>query len=105
VTGLARAEDEDFVRGLGADFTTRADPGWDAVADGAVMQERGLALVRDGGTFVGVQPQAGPAVERGISVEAVATQPDGRRQGRDTRSLRAQALRPSAASRQSVSTA
>ena len=58
VTGLARAEDEDFVRGLGADFTTRAEPGWDAVADGGVLQEQGLALVRDGGTFVGVQPSA-----------------------------------------------
>jgi NADPH:quinone reductase-like Zn-dependent oxidoreductase len=77
VTGLARAEDEEFVRSLGADFTTEADPGWDAVADGAVMQERGLALVRDGGAFVGVQPQATPAIERGITVEAVATRPDG----------------------------
>ncbi len=79
VTGLARAEDEEFVRSLGADFTTEADPGWDAVADGAVMQERGLALVRDGGAFVGVQPQATPPADRGITVEAVATHPDGRR--------------------------
>jgi len=31
VTGLARAQDETFVRGLGADFTTQATPGWDAV--------------------------------------------------------------------------
>jgi NADPH:quinone reductase-like Zn-dependent oxidoreductase len=54
-TGLARATDEKFVRGLGADFTTEATPGWDAVADGAVLQERGVALVRDGGLFVGVQ--------------------------------------------------
>jgi NADPH:quinone reductase-like Zn-dependent oxidoreductase len=79
VTGLARAEDEEFVRSLGADFTTEADPGWDAVADGAVMQERGLALVRDGGIFVGVQPQATPTAERGITARAVATHPDGRR--------------------------
>jgi len=43
VTGLARAEDEDFVRSLGAGFTTNAEPGWDAVADGAVMQEQALA--------------------------------------------------------------
>ena len=61
VTGLARAEDEEFVRSLGADFTPHAEPGWDAVADGAVLQERGLALVRDGGAFVGVQPSAEPA--------------------------------------------
>jgi len=78
VTGLARAEDETFVRGLGADFTTRAEPGWDAVADGAVLQEEGLALVRDGGTFVGVQPSAPPPAERGVTVTAVTAHPDGR---------------------------
>lgn len=76
VTGLARAEDEEFVRGLGADFTTRAEPGWDAVADGAVLQEQGLALVRDGGRLVGVQPSNEPAAERGIAVDAVTTHPD-----------------------------
>ena len=41
VTGLARAEDEEFVRSLGADFTTHAEPGWDAVADGAVAAGAG----------------------------------------------------------------
>lgn len=79
VTGLARAEDEEFVRSIGADFTTRAEPGWDAVADGAVLQERGLRLVRDGGAFVGVQPGAEPAAERGITVAAVVAHPDGPR--------------------------
>jgi NADPH:quinone reductase-like Zn-dependent oxidoreductase len=79
VTGLARAEDEAFVRGLGVDFTTDATPGWDAVADAAVLQERGLALVRDGGRFVGVRPGAAPEAERGISVAVVETVPDGRR--------------------------
>jgi NADPH:quinone reductase-like Zn-dependent oxidoreductase len=79
VTGLARAADEQFVRGLGAGFITHAEPGWDAVADAAVLQERGLALVRDGGIFVGVQPNAKPASERGITVEAIATYPDGSR--------------------------
>ncbi|MCC5576695.1 NADP-dependent oxidoreductase [Microtetraspora sp. AC03309] len=81
VTGLARAEDEEFIRGLGAEFTTRAEPGWDAVADGAALQERGLALVRDDGIFVGVQPSARPAVERGITVHAVVAHPDGARLG------------------------
>ena len=76
VTGLARAEDEDFVRGLGAGFTTHAEPGWDAVADGAVMQEKALALVRDGGAFVGVQPSAKLPTERGIRVNAVMVHPD-----------------------------
>jgi NADPH:quinone reductase-like Zn-dependent oxidoreductase len=79
VTGLARAQDEDFVRGLGADFTAEAAPGWDAVADGAVLQEQGVALVRDGGIFVGVQPSATPAEERGVTVQVVVTQPDGAR--------------------------
>ena len=49
VTGLARAEDEAFVRSLGVDFIAEASSGWDAVADGGVLQERGVALVRDGG--------------------------------------------------------
>ena len=81
VTGLARAEDEEFVRGLGVDFTIHAEPGWDAVADGGVLQERGLALVRDGGDFVGVQPAAKPAPERGITVDVVVAIPDGARLG------------------------
>jgi len=81
VTGLARAEDEEFVRGLGVDFTIRAEPGWDAVADGGVLQERGLALVRDDGVFVGVQPAAKPAPERGITVDVVVAIPDGARLG------------------------
>ncbi|HET7664980.1 MAG TPA: NADP-dependent oxidoreductase [Mycobacterium sp.] len=79
VTGLARSQDEAFVRGLGADFTTHAEPGWDAVADGAGLQEQSLAVVRDGGAFVGVRPNAIPAAERGIAVHAVATQADGPR--------------------------
>jgi NADPH:quinone reductase-like Zn-dependent oxidoreductase len=79
VTGLARAEDEKFVRGLGADFTAEATPGWDAVADGAVLQEQGVALVRDGGLFVGVQPGAAPAEVRGVTVRVVVAQPDGAR--------------------------
>ena len=79
VTGLARAGDEKFVRSLGADFTAQSTPGWDAVADGAVLQEQGVALVRDGGLFVGVQPGAAPAEERGVTVRVVVTQPDGAR--------------------------
>src|SRR5262249_17998924 len=52
VTGLARAEDEEFVRSLGASFVTRAERGWDAAVDAGVLQEQALALVRDGGGFV-----------------------------------------------------
>lgn len=78
VTGLARADDEKFVRGIGAEFIADAVPGWDAVVDGAVLRERGLALVRDGGVFIGVQPSAKPVTERGITVDVVETHPDGR---------------------------
>lgn len=81
VTGLARAEDEAFVRRIGADFTTDAGPDWDAVVDGAVLQQQGLDLVRDGGTFVGVQPNAQLATQHGIRVETVATHADGPRLG------------------------
>ena len=67
------------MRGLGADFTTEAAPGWDAVADGGVLQEQGVALVRDGGLFVGVQPGAVPGEERGVTVRVVVAHPDGAR--------------------------
>lgn len=76
VTGLARDHDEGFVRALGVDFRSTPSGGWDAVADGAVLQERGVALVRDGGLFVGVQPSAVPAAERGVTVTAVSVAPD-----------------------------
>jgi NADPH:quinone reductase-like Zn-dependent oxidoreductase len=77
VTGLARAADEEFVRGLGADFTVEPTTGWDAVADAGVLQEHAVALVRDGGRFVGVQPSFPPASERGVTIEAVGTVADG----------------------------
>jgi len=38
-----------------------------------------LALVRDGGLFVGVQPSAPPAEERGITIRAVSVTPDAAR--------------------------
>lgn len=80
VTGLARSEDGEFVRGLGADFGTAAAPEvWDAVADAAALQDHGLALVRDSGLFVGVRPGAAPVRERGITVRVVETRPDGAR--------------------------
>ncbi|XRQ05270.1 NADP-dependent oxidoreductase [Actinomadura welshii] len=79
VTGLARAADEEFVRGLGAGFTPAAAPGWDAVADAAALQERGLALVADGGLFAGVIPNAAPEEERGVTVRVVEARPDGAR--------------------------
>ena len=79
VTGMARTRDEAFVRGLGADFTDQAVPGWDAVADAAGLQRQALSLVRDGGMFIGVQPGNEPSTERGIRVTAVITYLDGAR--------------------------
>ena len=76
VTGLARAADEGFVRGLGAEFVTHAEPGWDAVVDTTSQQVWGLTPVRDGGAFVGVRPNLLPAAERGITVNALMVHPD-----------------------------
>src|SRR5690606_13497164 len=79
VTGLARDHDAAFLRGLAAEPTTQAEPGWDAVADAAGLREGALALVRDGGTYVGVLPAAVPAAERGVRVAVIDTVPDGER--------------------------
>ncbi|MFC9892565.1 NADP-dependent oxidoreductase [Nocardia sp. NPDC127579] len=81
VTGLARATDEAFVRGLGADFRTAAEPGWDAVVDTTSQQVWGLSPVRDGGSFVGVRPNLTPAAERGITVHTLMVRSDGPRLG------------------------
>lgn len=77
VTGLARAADEEFVRDLGAAFTATPTQGWDAVADPAGLQEQAVALVRDGGRFIGVLPAFQPASERGVGIEVVSVAPDG----------------------------
>ncbi|HEX5088294.1 MAG TPA: NADP-dependent oxidoreductase [Nocardioides sp.] len=77
VTGLARPGDEEFVRALGAEFTAVPTRGWDVVADPASLQEQAVALVRDGGRFVGVQPSARPEPERGVTIEVVSIVPDG----------------------------
>ncbi|WUM04362.1 NADP-dependent oxidoreductase (plasmid) [Streptomyces sp. NBC_00335] len=77
VTGMARAADEPFVRGLGAGFATDLGQGWDAVADAGALQESALRAVRDGGRFVGVQPAARLPEERGITVEVLFARPDG----------------------------
>ncbi|MFF4867097.1 zinc-binding dehydrogenase [Streptomyces sp. NPDC001231] len=77
VTGMARASDEPFVRGIGADFATDLGRGWDAVADAGALQEHALRAVRNGGRFVGVQPASRLPEERGIAVEVVFAHPDG----------------------------
>ncbi|MFB6837879.1 NADP-dependent oxidoreductase [Streptomyces sp. NPDC056361] len=76
VTGLARAGDEEFVRGLGADFTVHAEPEWDAVVDPAQLNDQAVKLVRDGGAYIGLRPGLEPPTERGISVTSVVTASD-----------------------------
>lgn len=84
VTALARVGDEELVRSLGAErFTTStndAEPGtFDAVLDAAVLGERALDRVRDGGALVGLMPNAAPAPVRGVRTAAVEVTADGAR--------------------------
>ncbi|MFI9819757.1 NADP-dependent oxidoreductase [Streptomyces sp. NPDC052013] len=82
VTGLAREEDEAFVRSLGAARFVSGEPeagGFDAVLDAAVLGERALSWARDGGRYAGVIPSAVPAAERGVRVAAVEVEADGSR--------------------------
>ncbi|MCT7356638.1 zinc-binding dehydrogenase, partial [Streptomyces sp. 15-116A] len=53
--------------------------GFDAVLDAAVLGERALSWVRDGGRYAGVIPSAEPAAERGVRVAAVEVAADGSR--------------------------
>ncbi len=76
VTGLARPDDESFVRGLGAEFITEASPEWDAVIDAAVLGQSGVNLVRDGGTYVGLAPASIPEATREVDIQTVITQLD-----------------------------
>ncbi|WP_086730345.1 NADP-dependent oxidoreductase [Streptomyces carpinensis] len=84
VTGLAREGDAELVRSLGAARVTTAEAGAgargaDAVLDAAVLGERALEWVRDGGTYAGVIPQAAPAAVRGVRTGAVEVSADGAR--------------------------
>jgi NADPH:quinone reductase-like Zn-dependent oxidoreductase len=82
VTALAREGDEEFVRSLGAAHFASGDvapAGFDAVFDAAVLGERALEWVRDGGAYVGVIPQAQPAPVRGVRTSAVEVAADGAR--------------------------
>ncbi|MFE6281036.1 NADP-dependent oxidoreductase [Streptomyces sp. NPDC057877] len=84
VTAQAREGDEELVRSLGAaHFTTggEGEGGFDAVLDAAVLGAPALERVRDGGTYVGVIPQAHPAPVRGVRTGAVEVSADGARLG------------------------
>jgi NADPH:quinone reductase-like Zn-dependent oxidoreductase len=82
VTALARAGDEELVRGLGAaQFTSGSveDASFDAVLDAAILGETTLAWVRDGGAYVGFRPGGQPASVRGVRTTAVEVAADGAR--------------------------
>ncbi|MEV5730476.1 NADP-dependent oxidoreductase [Streptomyces pharetrae] len=81
VTGLAREDDEELVRSLGAEFAVGegVPGGFDAVLDAAVLGERALGRVRDGGAYAGVIPGAAPESVRGVRVGAVEVSADGAR--------------------------
>ncbi|MFD7305067.1 NADP-dependent oxidoreductase [Streptomyces pharetrae] len=81
VTGLAREDDEELVRSLGAEFVVGegVPGGFDAVLDAAVLGERALGRVRDGGAYAGVIPGAAPESVRGVRVGAVEVSADGAR--------------------------
>ncbi|MFD7258524.1 NADP-dependent oxidoreductase [Streptomyces sp. NPDC059874] len=81
VTALAGADDEAYLRSLGAAaFVPRggapAEP-VDGVLDAAVLGEAALGFVRDGGVYVGVIPGAAPAAERGVTVVEQEVAADG----------------------------
>lgn len=79
VAALAREGDEEFVRSLGATRFAGGAGSFDAVLDAAVLGSEALALVRDGGAYAGVIPQAQPASERGVRTDAVEVSADGAR--------------------------
>ncbi|MET7697014.1 MULTISPECIES: NADP-dependent oxidoreductase [unclassified Streptomyces] len=82
VTALAREDDEELVRSLGAAHVVSGavEPGSvDAVLDAAILGEAALEWVRDGGAFSGVIPGAQPASVRGVRTDAVEVSPDGAR--------------------------
>ncbi|MFE2325801.1 NADP-dependent oxidoreductase [Streptomyces sp. NPDC059385] len=81
VTALAGADDEAYLRSLGATgFVRRGEAPAeqvDGVLDTAVLGEQALGFVRDGGVYVGVIPHAAPAAERGVRVVEQEVAADG----------------------------
>ncbi|MEU1247165.1 NADP-dependent oxidoreductase [Micromonospora arida] len=81
-TGLAGADDREFVESLGAAFLSRTDDPtgtFDGVIDLAVIGSSLLDLVRDGGGYVAASPPLRPEPVRGIRTSALEVLPDGTR--------------------------
>lgn len=84
VTALARPTDAEFLRAAGAlqvltELPAESGGGFDAVFDAAVLVGPALAAVRDGGSYLGVQPSDIPDGSRGITTLAVTSHHDGAR--------------------------
>lgn len=77
VTALAAAKDDDLARGFGATEVLARDTdltglrAFDGVLDAAMLGERAIGAVADGGAFLSVSPSVTPRAERGIRVETV----------------------------------
>ncbi|WUR59189.1 NADP-dependent oxidoreductase [Micromonospora chokoriensis] len=83
-TGLAGADDREFVESQGAAFLSRTDSPtgtFDAVIDLAVIGSALLDLIRDGGGYVAASPPLRPEPVRGIRTFALEVLPDGSRLG------------------------
>lgn len=87
-TGIAGADDREFVESQGAAFVPRSDDpiavapgGFDAVVDLAVLGPSLMDLVRDGGGYVAASPPLRPEPVRGIRTFALDVLPDGSRLG------------------------
>lgn len=87
-TGIAGADDREFVESQGAAFVPRSNgplpvaPGsFDAAVDLALIGPSLMELVRDGGGYVAASPPLRPQPVRGIRTFALDVQPDGSRLG------------------------
>ncbi|MFC7502238.1 alcohol dehydrogenase catalytic domain-containing protein [Nocardioides sp. CPCC 206347] len=76
VTSLVRPGTEDQV--ANGEVITALAGTYDAVLDAAALHAPALALVRDGGRYVGFKPGQSPTPERGVTVSTVQVVPNGR---------------------------
>ena len=76
VTALVKPGTEDLVEG--AAVITELSGSYDAVLDAAALHEPAVAVVRDGGRYVGFKPNQPQTPERGITVKTVQVLPDGK---------------------------
>lgn len=75
VTALVKPGTEALVKGVAV--ITELTGSYDAVLDAAALYAPALAVVRDGGWYVGFKPGQPQTSERGITVNTVQVRPDG----------------------------